>query len=138
MHPRDEGVVEIAEEAAQRGVARRLLGRHEFRALLGEQRGDVRIAILRARHGLHHVAGIDRVVVAVERDIAPVARIGRERRGLGLLRAAVAGTRREARVRGRRGWLEARKELAVQIEGARVLGFVDRVGRGAGSDEQAA
>ena len=76
MHARDERVIEQRSEFAPTLVALFLLRFVERAQLIAEEFDDVWIAIFRRRHRLDDVAGVDRVIVAVERDqLAMIARM---------------------------------------------------------------
>ena len=115
MHARDETVIErLHERVPLRNVA----------SLLREQFDDVRIAILCRRHRLDDVAGVTRMVVAVERDeflATGGVLIGREKTGVG------ARIDFDELLRVTHG--EALKELVplVELERARVFFLIDDV-----------
>ena len=127
-------VVEARRERLPGRVARRLGGGVEPGDLVGEQRLDVRRAVLGRGHRAHHRPRVHRVVVAVVADRVPVAEVAGEEAD-----AAAGVFQREGAVRAAHG-LEALEGLGavIDLERAGALALVGDVGRGAGGDEQAA
>ena len=128
FHGGDQLVIQGCDQRSQRRVPLGLIRCIPGAQLTLEQAHDIRVAVLRARHGLDYIARVDGVVVAEKADVPAVLLVGGERRRCSnLWNGAVVGGFQGRAIAVPVG-LEAAEKLAIQVKGSLVLVLVDDVG----------